>query len=291
MSNSNTSSYSFDTKSRLYKRVTKEIHDLHNDKNELSKESIYSSFTDNNGEISGIFTIEGVDHTPYEGGIYLFFIKIVNEYPFKPPYIKFLTSMLDPNPKNVRFNPNLYTKRMDEGKVCLSILGTFTGPSWSPSMTLTTIAVNIRSLFIERPILNEPGHERDYDDPERKIKAIEYEKILSYENIRIIPDQFQEFHKTYGTSNELLLSPQHKQHYKKTLLHMVFLLFKNYDRHIAKLDDLIRNGEEGKKYIAMSPMSFTSKFELNDTKVKLQRCYQQYISDNQLCNEVKQLHN
>ncbi len=38
----------------------------------------------------------------------------------------------------VRFNPNLY----DDGKVCLSLLGTWHGPSWDPAMS-TILQVDV----------------------------------------------------------------------------------------------------------------------------------------------------
>ena len=61
----------------------------------------------------------GPDNTPYSYGFYLFNIFIPEEYPFKPPTVKIYTQ----NENKTRFNPNLYVN----GKVCLSILNTWTG--------------------------------------------------------------------------------------------------------------------------------------------------------------------
>jgi len=55
----------------------------------------------------------------------------------------------------VRFNPNLYANV----KVCLSILGTWSGPSWAASLTLESVALSVQSLMNERPFFNEPGCE------------------------------------------------------------------------------------------------------------------------------------
>ena len=59
--------------------------------------------------------ITGPFETPYEGGLFHFFVRFPPNYPFSPPRVKFLTT----GGGTVRFNPNLY----QNGKVCLSILG------------------------------------------------------------------------------------------------------------------------------------------------------------------------
>ena len=69
-----------------------------------------------------------------------------------PPKVKFCT--LD---GHVRFNPNLYAC----GKVCLSIIGTWSGPGWTSCLTLSTVLVSIQSLLNENPITNEPGFEKE----------------------------------------------------------------------------------------------------------------------------------
>ena len=60
--------------------------------------------------------IIGTENTPYEDGFYLFDFTFTEEYPLKPPKVKYCTLN-----GNIRFNPNLYTC----GKVCLSILNTY----------------------------------------------------------------------------------------------------------------------------------------------------------------------
>ena len=55
----------------------------------------------------------------------------------------------------VRFNPNLYRN----GKVCLSILGTWEGPAWLPSQSIASVLMSIQSLMNNNPYFNEPGHE------------------------------------------------------------------------------------------------------------------------------------
>lgn len=54
-----------------------------------------------------------------------------------------------------RLNPNLYA----EGKVCLSLLGTWSGPGWvAGKSTLLQVLISIQSMILwSEPITNEPG--------------------------------------------------------------------------------------------------------------------------------------
>ena len=89
--------------------------------------------------------IIGPENTPYEDGFFFFTIDIPESYPFNHPSAKFETIN-----KEIRFNPNLY----ENGKVCLSILGTWSGPGWSPVMTLKSVLLSVESLFCDFPILS-----------------------------------------------------------------------------------------------------------------------------------------
>ena len=61
--------------------------------------------------------ITGPDDTPYDSGCLIFDVYTGNDYPSANPQMIFL------NHGGKRFNPNLY----DNGKVCLSLLGTWGG--------------------------------------------------------------------------------------------------------------------------------------------------------------------
>eukprot|EP01018_Ginkgo_biloba_P008260 Gb_38611 [translate_table: standard] len=97
--------------------------------------------------------IVGPKGTPYQNGIFIFDICLPPDYPQVPPWVTFLTTGCG----QVRFNPNLY----NDGKVCLSLLGTWQGPGWQPwKSTLLQVLVSIQSLiFVEDPYYNEPGRE------------------------------------------------------------------------------------------------------------------------------------
>jgi len=61
--------------------------------------------------------IKGPTRTPYEDGLFLFDIQLPNIYPSVPPLFRYLSQC------SGRLNPNLY----DNGKVCVSLLGTWIG--------------------------------------------------------------------------------------------------------------------------------------------------------------------
>jgi Ubiquitin-protein ligase len=113
--------------------------------------------------------ITGPVNTPYECGIFLFDTYINSEFPNKAPNVWFL------NTGNKRFNPNLY----EDGKVCLSILGTWEGGKgevWHPTnSSLIQIYISIQSqILIEEPFYNEPNYEKIYNSSIGKINSIKY---------------------------------------------------------------------------------------------------------------------
>merc|ERR1711879_903943 len=110
--------------------------------------------------------IKGPKTTPYEGGYFWFRVQFTSEYPFKPPRVKFLTT----GNGSVRFNPNLYA----DGKVCLSKLGTWAGPSWTSIMSLKSLVITLRSILSENPIQNEPGYENLKPDTPAAQSYIKY---------------------------------------------------------------------------------------------------------------------
>uniref|UniRef100_A0A0B7A662 Ubiquitin-conjugating enzyme E2 Z n=1 Tax=Arion vulgaris TaxID=1028688 RepID=A0A0B7A662_9EUPU len=117
--------------------------------------------------------LTGPFDTPYEGGFFYFLIRFPADYPISPPRVRLMTT----GNGTVRFNPNLYKN----GKVCLSILGTWAGPSWSPAQTLSTVLISIQSLMNEKPYHNEPGfkHERTSGDSKH------YNDIIQHETLRV----------------------------------------------------------------------------------------------------------
>lgn len=130
----------------------------------LNKEALNSITTMMSGPIG----------TPYENGLFMFDLKFPSNYPAEPPKAKFLTTHYG----ETRFNPNLYAN----GKVCLSILGTFAGNPWSAAQNLQSVLVSILSLMSEEPYGNEPGFE--VNEKSRQ-EATAYNQKIIHETIRI----------------------------------------------------------------------------------------------------------
>ncbi|KAK4560651.1 hypothetical protein LTR86_005229 [Recurvomyces mirabilis] len=119
--------------------------------------------------------IIGPPETPYEYGFFEFDIKMPKDYPIKSPVVRALTT----NGCRIRFNPNIYA----EGKVCLSILGTWRGEKgeeWSSAQGLESIMLSIQSLMSSHPYENEPGfegHKKEDPNPKAYIEKIRHETI------------------------------------------------------------------------------------------------------------------
>jgi len=118
--------------------------------------------------------ISGPQGTPYENGLFLFDVYFPPLYPQEPPHVNLRTT----GGGTVRFNPNLY----NDGKVCLSLLGTWnSGPmeTWSHTSTLLQVAISIQALIlVEQPWANEPGYERSLHTQAGQAQARAYNTEL-----------------------------------------------------------------------------------------------------------------
>lgn len=117
--------------------------------------------------------LTGSFDTPYEGGFFYLLIRCPPDYPIRPPRVKIMTT----GEGKVRFNPNLYKN----GKVCLSIIGTWSGPSWSPAQSLSSVLLSIQSLMNEKPYFNEPGFEKERNPGD----SARYNQIIKHETLRV----------------------------------------------------------------------------------------------------------
>jgi ubiquitin-conjugating enzyme E2 A len=109
------------------KRITKELENLKKEQ----IEGFVLTNTENLWSWQGI--LYGPPDSPYEKGQFPFQITFENDYPVKPPSVKFLKQI---------FHPNIYR----DGKICIDILQSH---EWSPSQNVRTIMLSLRSLFMD----------------------------------------------------------------------------------------------------------------------------------------------
>lgn len=83
----------------------------------------------------------GPKETPWEGGIFGLQLCFDNEYPNRPPKVKFLRDL---------FHPNIYT----DGHICLDVLQ----KNWSPTFDILTILTSVQSLLTD-PNPNSPANQ------------------------------------------------------------------------------------------------------------------------------------
>lgn len=76
--------------------------------------------------------IFGPDESPWSGGTFNLLIDFSEEYPNKPPNVRFVTKM---------FHPNVYA----DGRICLDILKS----AWSPIFDIGHILISIQSLLCD----------------------------------------------------------------------------------------------------------------------------------------------
>lgn len=189
------------------KRLLKDLIEIY--KHPLTSDGILY-FHDDNDIFKGYIIIFGPKETIYENGVYMFDINYTNKYPFEPPVVKYLT-----NDGNTRFNPNLYRN----GKVCLSVLNTWKGESWTSCQTIKTILLTLITVFNNKPLLNEPGINETNKD------FAPYNKIIEYMNF-------------YTAINDILTKKKLPKHFNQFWSHIKEHFIKEKKTILNKLKSL-----------------------------------------------------
>ncbi|KAH9496012.1 Ubiquitin-conjugating enzyme E2 A [Bulinus truncatus] len=105
--------------------------------------------------------IFGPHDTPFEDGTFKLTIEFTEEYPNKPPTVRFISKM---------FHPNVYA----DGSICLDILQN----RWSPTYDVSAILTSIQSL-LDEPNPNSPAnnlaaklYQENRREYEKKVKVV-----------------------------------------------------------------------------------------------------------------------
>lgn len=135
------------------KRLSKELKRINKD----PLEDIEINVTDNIYIWEGY--IRGPKDTPYYLGKFPIQLKFNDDYPIKPPSVKFTKFI---------FHPNVYR----DGKICVDILQ----GQWAPSQNIRTILISLRSLLMDP----NPA------SPANREAAIEYKNNINTFKERVI---------------------------------------------------------------------------------------------------------
>lgn len=196
--------------------------------------------------------IFGPKDTPYEDCPMLYNFEISDMFPFDPPKVTFITS-----DGHTRFHPNMYR----EGKVCLSILGTWQGEKWSSVMRLSTILVTLQSLMDTNPLKHEPG----YASTNTTVHTL-YAKCIEYRCIAYILN-YIEHYTNYGIVSQEL------QPFKEE---MIDRIPETLNRLETRLKILVEKGEETFAGLPYGLSDSTNYVKYLDRVVKLKASRNQF---------------
>ena len=207
-----------------------------------SLEGVYIHFDES--DINQMIVMIRGQEGPYEFCQFLFNIRFSDDYPMTPPIVKFCSS-----DGKTRLNPNLYI----EGKVCLSILGTWQGDPWTSVMTIKTVILSIMALVMTgEPLKNEPGLE---SSPAENI--LKYNQIVEYGSLNILVNQIS----------------HPSEMFAPILKNMKAQFIKDYPAIIEKVDKLI-GSEHNQKTVKINYHSQIAILDYNSLKKRIQDLFE-----------------
>jgi len=202
---------------------------------------------DEKSVIDGQILIWGPSNTIYEDMPMVYSVKFTTGYPFDPPKVSFMTT-----DSHTRFHPNMYI----DGKVCLSILGTWDGPRWVASQRFSSIPLTLQSLMTNNPIEHEPGYEKRNDD-----KAISYNEYVTYRCLVFLVNIIERY-----SNNKL---PFILDNFKDEFLERLPNILKS-------LETRLENAQIDKQWLSI-PYGMTGKTNYAELKVKLAAAKQKLV--------------
>merc|ERR1719334_1473586 len=135
----------------------------------------------------------GLKGTPYFNGCFLFDIYLPDEYPVKPCKVKHVSNgaqLCHANNGPGGFSPNLH---QSSGKVCLSLLGTWSGPGWEANKSNVYQLLSTLLLMVfgaEHPYYMEPSYGgwegTAYGKTSHEPRVIQYDEEVLYHTAKSV---------------------------------------------------------------------------------------------------------
>ena len=156
------------------KRIVKDLQLLEKNKQDLNNSGIFWHADENDLHNISLLIIPNhkcdIDDqelkSPYTGGFFLFKLQIPEDFPIHPPHIEFY-----PKQNMCRLHPNYY----ENGKVCLSIINTWSTPDWTPSTSIMALANILEERLNERSVCFEPSRTMETPENIKKFnECVEY---------------------------------------------------------------------------------------------------------------------
>ena len=229
-------------------RIIFDINNINNDSERLAnQDGVYFKFKTGENELDTKYKmmLVGPEDSPYVGGFYMFDAQFPDQYPYFPMTMKTRTQG-----GSIRKHPNLYVN----GKCCFSFLGTWSGPPWTACQNPQTVAISMKSVLTNNPIVNEPGWENKNDSRTRL-----YETMVRYFNIR------------YGVIKVINeIDNSSFSVFKDAVVSNFIKFYSHYLKEVTKFEKY--DGETKK-----SPVyGFSVNFEVTFVKNELDRLYNKY---------------
>ncbi|TRX94982.1 hypothetical protein FHL15_004067 [Xylaria flabelliformis] len=185
--------------------------------------------------------VYGPDDSLYKHKLLKLHFEIPEQYPIEPPKVTNLQY------SGGRIHPNLYV----EGKVCLSILGTWPGQPWSAGLSIHTdiaiVLISIRALLDNEPYRHEPdcGNNPRYNMFVQyitwRVLLLDHLKFETYEPSKAFVKNWVRAHSTGIMGDILHEKDVNKDVDRMSDLYSHWEFRPEYDRMVEDLRDAVKD--------------------------------------------------